>query len=39
MDLARAADAKPIFEEQLENGHFAYKDGAGQTHDVWFQDV
>jgi cellulose synthase/poly-beta-1,6-N-acetylglucosamine synthase-like glycosyltransferase/peptidoglycan/xylan/chitin deacetylase (PgdA/CDA1 family)/spore germination protein YaaH len=39
MDLARAADAQPVFEEQLENGHFGYKDDAGQTHDVWFQDA
>jgi cellulose synthase/poly-beta-1,6-N-acetylglucosamine synthase-like glycosyltransferase/peptidoglycan/xylan/chitin deacetylase (PgdA/CDA1 family)/spore germination protein YaaH len=39
MDLARAADAQPVFEEQLENGHFAYKDGSGNTHDVWFQDA
>ena len=39
MDLARAADAQPVFEEQLENGHFGYKDGAGNTHDVWFQDA
>ncbi|HEX4335030.1 MAG TPA: glycosyltransferase [Polyangiaceae bacterium] len=39
MDLARAADAKPVFETELENGHFAYKDGEGETHDVWFQDA
>jgi cellulose synthase/poly-beta-1,6-N-acetylglucosamine synthase-like glycosyltransferase/peptidoglycan/xylan/chitin deacetylase (PgdA/CDA1 family)/spore germination protein YaaH len=39
MDLARAADAQPVFEEGLENGHFAYRDGEGQTHDVWFQDA
>ena len=39
MDLARAADAQPVFEQELENGHFGYKDGDGQTHDVWFQDA
>jgi peptidoglycan-N-acetylglucosamine deacetylase len=39
MDLARAADAKPVFEEGIENGHFGYIDGDDQTHDVWFQDA
>lgn len=39
MDLARAADAQPAFEEETENGHFGYRDGSDQTHDVWFQDA
>jgi cellulose synthase/poly-beta-1,6-N-acetylglucosamine synthase-like glycosyltransferase/peptidoglycan/xylan/chitin deacetylase (PgdA/CDA1 family)/spore germination protein YaaH len=39
MDLARAADAQPVFEEELENGHFSYKDSGDVTHDVWFQDA
>ncbi|MFI5306861.1 MAG: glycosyltransferase [Polyangiales bacterium] len=39
MDLARAADAQPVFEEQLENGHFGYRDHQGDTHEVWFQDA
>ena len=39
MDLARAADAKPVFEEGIENGHFGYIDGDEATHEVWFQDA
>jgi cellulose synthase/poly-beta-1,6-N-acetylglucosamine synthase-like glycosyltransferase/peptidoglycan/xylan/chitin deacetylase (PgdA/CDA1 family)/spore germination protein YaaH len=39
MDLARAAGAQPSFEEQIENGHFGYRDHAGETHEVWFQDA
>ena len=39
MDLARAADAKPIFEPDLENGHFGYRDPDEKNHDVWFQDA
>ncbi|HET8932491.1 MAG TPA: glycosyltransferase, partial [Polyangiales bacterium] len=39
MDLARAADAKPVFEEGIENGHFGYIDGDDATHEVWFQDA
>jgi peptidoglycan-N-acetylglucosamine deacetylase len=39
MELARAADAKPVFEEGIENGHFGYIDGDDATHDVWFQDA
>ncbi len=39
MDRARAADAAPVFEEQLENGHFGYRDHDGEAHDVWFQDA
>ncbi|HTM46324.1 MAG TPA: glycosyltransferase [Polyangiaceae bacterium] len=39
MDLARAAGAQPLFEEQIENGHFGYIDKDGRTHDVWFQDA
>jgi cellulose synthase/poly-beta-1,6-N-acetylglucosamine synthase-like glycosyltransferase/peptidoglycan/xylan/chitin deacetylase (PgdA/CDA1 family) len=37
--LAQASGSKPIFEENIEAGHFAYKDAAGATHDVWFQDA
>jgi cellulose synthase/poly-beta-1,6-N-acetylglucosamine synthase-like glycosyltransferase/peptidoglycan/xylan/chitin deacetylase (PgdA/CDA1 family)/spore germination protein YaaH len=39
MDLARAADATPVFEEGIENGHFGYIDEDDATHDVWFQDA
>jgi cellulose synthase/poly-beta-1,6-N-acetylglucosamine synthase-like glycosyltransferase/peptidoglycan/xylan/chitin deacetylase (PgdA/CDA1 family)/spore germination protein YaaH len=39
MDLARAAGAQPAFEEQIENGHFGYRDHAGENHEVWFQDA
>jgi cellulose synthase/poly-beta-1,6-N-acetylglucosamine synthase-like glycosyltransferase/peptidoglycan/xylan/chitin deacetylase (PgdA/CDA1 family)/spore germination protein YaaH len=39
MELARAADAAPVFEEGIENVHFGYKDDAGETHEVWFQDA
>ena len=39
MDLARAAGAQPVFERQLENGHFGYSDHGGDTHEVWFQDA
>ena len=39
MDLARAADATPAFEEGIENGHFGYIDEDKLTHDVWFQDA
>jgi cellulose synthase/poly-beta-1,6-N-acetylglucosamine synthase-like glycosyltransferase/peptidoglycan/xylan/chitin deacetylase (PgdA/CDA1 family)/spore germination protein YaaH len=39
MDLARAAGAAPLFEEQIENGHFGYKDHQGETHEVWFEDA
>jgi cellulose synthase/poly-beta-1,6-N-acetylglucosamine synthase-like glycosyltransferase/peptidoglycan/xylan/chitin deacetylase (PgdA/CDA1 family)/spore germination protein YaaH len=39
MDLARAADAQPVFEEQIENGHFGYRDHVGENHEVWFQDA
>jgi cellulose synthase/poly-beta-1,6-N-acetylglucosamine synthase-like glycosyltransferase/peptidoglycan/xylan/chitin deacetylase (PgdA/CDA1 family)/spore germination protein YaaH len=39
MDLARVADAAPVFEEQIENVHFGYKDDAGETHEVWFEDA
>ncbi len=37
--LAGASGSLPIFEENLENSHFAYKNAAGATHDVWFQDA
>lgn len=39
MDLARVADAAPVFEEGIENVHFGYKDDAGETHEVWFEDA
>jgi cellulose synthase/poly-beta-1,6-N-acetylglucosamine synthase-like glycosyltransferase/peptidoglycan/xylan/chitin deacetylase (PgdA/CDA1 family)/spore germination protein YaaH len=39
MDLACAADAKPVFEEQIDNGHFGYQDHSGVKHEVWFQDA
>jgi peptidoglycan-N-acetylglucosamine deacetylase len=39
MDLARAAGASPVFEEDLENGHFGYRDHEGEEHEVWFQDA
>ncbi len=39
MDLARATGASPAFEEQIENGHFAYLDASKKTHDVWFEDA
>jgi peptidoglycan-N-acetylglucosamine deacetylase len=39
MELARAADAKPDFEEGIENWHFGYIDADDVTHDVWFQDA
>lgn len=39
MHLARAAGASPVFEEQIENGHFGYRDPAGETHEVWFHDA
>jgi cellulose synthase/poly-beta-1,6-N-acetylglucosamine synthase-like glycosyltransferase/peptidoglycan/xylan/chitin deacetylase (PgdA/CDA1 family)/spore germination protein YaaH len=39
MDLARAADAAPLFEEEIENGHFSYRDHNDVGHDVWFQDA
>ncbi len=39
MDLARASSARPVFEEQLENGHFGYIDHDSQTHEVWFMDA
>jgi cellulose synthase/poly-beta-1,6-N-acetylglucosamine synthase-like glycosyltransferase/peptidoglycan/xylan/chitin deacetylase (PgdA/CDA1 family)/spore germination protein YaaH len=39
MDLARAAGASPVFEEELENGHFGYKDHGDTEHEVWFQDA
>lgn len=35
--LAGASGSLPIFEENLENSHFAYKNAAGATHDVWFR--
>jgi cellulose synthase/poly-beta-1,6-N-acetylglucosamine synthase-like glycosyltransferase/peptidoglycan/xylan/chitin deacetylase (PgdA/CDA1 family)/spore germination protein YaaH len=39
MDVARASDATPVFEEDIENGHFGYIDSDQATHDVWFQDA
>jgi peptidoglycan-N-acetylglucosamine deacetylase len=39
MDMAHASGATPIFEEDLENTHFAYKDAGGGIHEVWFQDA
>ena len=31
MDLARAAERAPVFEEELENGHFGYRDRDGDN--------
>src|SRR5262249_18322037 len=39
MDLARVAGANPVFEQDIENGHFGYRDFAGDNHEVWFQDA
>jgi cellulose synthase/poly-beta-1,6-N-acetylglucosamine synthase-like glycosyltransferase/spore germination protein YaaH/peptidoglycan/xylan/chitin deacetylase (PgdA/CDA1 family) len=39
MDLARAASAVPVFEKDIENGRFDYRDHDGDTHEVWFEDA
>ena len=31
MDCARAAEAQPVFEEGVDNGHFGYSDHSGET--------
>jgi cellulose synthase/poly-beta-1,6-N-acetylglucosamine synthase-like glycosyltransferase/peptidoglycan/xylan/chitin deacetylase (PgdA/CDA1 family)/spore germination protein YaaH len=39
MELARSAEALPVFAAIAENSHFRYTDENGTPHDAWFQDA